>query len=95
MPVQLFAAPLFFQASLGHVSLPNSPGWGMPGFPNLNDDQLSALVEFLMGGENEELQGSGPPSPAMKYRLTGYKKFLDPDGYPAVAPPWGDQFEHR
>ncbi|HET8923984.1 MAG TPA: PQQ-binding-like beta-propeller repeat protein [Candidatus Acidoferrum sp.] len=25
----------------------------------------------------------------MKYRLTGYKKFLDPDGYPAVAPPWG------
>jgi len=23
------------------------------------------------------------------YRFTGYKKFLDPDGYPAVAPPWG------
>jgi quinoprotein glucose dehydrogenase len=22
-------------------------------------------------------------------RLTGYRKFLDPDGYPAVAPPWG------
>ncbi len=25
----------------------------------------------------------------MKYHLTGYKRFLDPDGYPAVAPPWG------
>jgi len=25
----------------------------------------------------------------MKYRLTGYHKFLDPEGYPAVAPPWG------
>jgi quinoprotein glucose dehydrogenase len=24
-----------------------------------------------------------------KYRFTGYRKFLDPDGYPAVAPPWG------
>ena len=24
-----------------------------------------------------------------KYRFTGYHKFLDPDGYPAVAPPWG------
>ncbi len=24
-----------------------------------------------------------------KYRFTGYPKFLDPDGYPAVAPPWG------
>lgn len=23
------------------------------------------------------------------YRFTGYRKFLDPDGYPAVVPPWG------
>jgi quinoprotein glucose dehydrogenase len=23
------------------------------------------------------------------YVFTGYRKFLDPDGYPAVAPPWG------
>lgn len=23
------------------------------------------------------------------YAFTGYNKFLDPDGYPAVAPPWG------
>ena len=61
----------------------------MSGFPNLNDDQVFALIEFLTSGENKELQSTGPPSPAMKYRLTGYKKFLDPDGYPAVAPPWG------
>jgi quinoprotein glucose dehydrogenase len=25
----------------------------------------------------------------LKYRFTGYKKFLDPEGYPAIAPPWG------
>jgi quinoprotein glucose dehydrogenase len=30
----------------------------------------------------------GRPS-AAPYRFTGYSKFLDPDGYPAVAPPWG------
>lgn len=24
-----------------------------------------------------------------KYSITGYKEFLDPDGYPAIAPPWG------
>jgi quinoprotein glucose dehydrogenase len=24
-----------------------------------------------------------------KYQFTGYNKFLDPDGYPATAPPWG------
>ena len=25
----------------------------------------------------------------MKYRVTGSRDFLDPDGYPAIAPPWG------
>ena len=24
-----------------------------------------------------------------KYRFTGYRKFLDPEGYPAIIPPWG------
>jgi len=24
-----------------------------------------------------------------RYRFSGYHKFLDPDGYPAVATPWG------
>lgn len=61
----------------------------MPGFPNLSDDQVSALVGYLMSGESKDLEGSGPPPAAMKYRFTGYKKFLDPEGYPAVAPPWG------
>jgi quinoprotein glucose dehydrogenase len=61
----------------------------MPGFPNLTDDQMFALVSYLTGSESKELGSSGLPSSAMKYRLTGYKKFLDPEGYPAVAPPWG------
>ncbi|HEY7190742.1 MAG TPA: pyrroloquinoline quinone-dependent dehydrogenase [Vicinamibacterales bacterium] len=26
---------------------------------------------------------------APKYKFTGYRKFLDADGYPAIAPPWG------
>jgi quinoprotein glucose dehydrogenase len=26
---------------------------------------------------------------ADRYQFTGYKKFLDPEGYPAVVPPWG------
>ena len=24
-----------------------------------------------------------------QYRFTGHHKFLDPDGYPAITPPWG------
>ena len=61
----------------------------MPGFPNLTDDQMSALVDYLTSGESEEVKGSGRPLVAMKFRFTGYKKFLDPEGYPAVTPPWG------
>jgi quinoprotein glucose dehydrogenase len=61
----------------------------MPGFPNLSDDQRSALVIYLVSGESKELASTGSPPPMMKYRLTGYHKFLDPEGYPAVAPPWG------
>lgn len=36
-------------------------------------------------------QQSTDPNDAQNqpYRFTGYKKFFDPDGYPAVAPPWG------
>jgi quinoprotein glucose dehydrogenase len=26
---------------------------------------------------------------ADRYQFTGYNKFLDPEGYPAVTPPWG------
>jgi quinoprotein glucose dehydrogenase len=33
--------------------------------------------------------GGASTAPPAKYRFTGYHKFLDPDGYPAVMPPWG------
>ncbi len=61
----------------------------MPAFSGLSQDQLSALVEYLMSGESRELPKAGTAPPEMKYRFTGYHKFLDPEGYPAVAPPWG------
>ena len=61
----------------------------MPGFPNLQTLAVNAIVQFLRTGED-----TPTPTPAItptyvKYRFTGYRKFLDPDGYPAVAPPWG------
>ena len=36
-----------------------------------------------------ERAGHDTAAIALKYRFTGYRKFLDPDGYPAIAPPWG------
>jgi quinoprotein glucose dehydrogenase len=61
----------------------------MPAFINLTQDQLFAVIEYVMSGESKELQSSAAAPPEMKYRFTGYKKFLDPEGYPAIAPPWG------
>jgi quinoprotein glucose dehydrogenase len=40
-------------------------------------------------GEDRELSRVASSPSDLKYRFTGYHKFLDPDGYPAVAPPWG------
>ena len=61
----------------------------MPGFPNLVGEQLVALVDFLTNGERKELGSVGPELLGMKYRFSGYRRFLDPEGYPAIAPPWG------
>jgi quinoprotein glucose dehydrogenase len=61
----------------------------MPGFPTLRTQDVAALVEYLKTGESKRLEHVSPAPTDQKYRFTGYKKFLDPDNYPAIAPPWG------
>lgn len=61
----------------------------MPGFTNLSGEQVDALLNYLSTGKDTQLAGDEPPPLSSKYHLTGYKRFLDPDGYPAVEPPWG------
>ena len=61
----------------------------MPSFPNLTNEDVSALVQYVMSGVSKELESHERPANAARYRFTGYHKFLDPEGYPAVAPPWG------
>ena len=58
----------------------------MPGFPALAAADVDALVDYVVAGTNASTSTTAPRSP---YRFTGYRKFLDPDGYPAVVPPWG------
>jgi quinoprotein glucose dehydrogenase len=70
-------------------------GGRMPAFASLNQADVLAMAQYVLNGsigDNKEL-ASGGPSAALgakpKYRFTGYRRFLDPEGYPAVAPPWG------
>ena len=50
---------------------------------------MTALVHFLVGIEDKGEMKSAGEGPHPKYRFGGYGKFYDPDGYPAVVPPWG------
>jgi quinoprotein glucose dehydrogenase len=61
----------------------------MPSFPALKTAEVSAVTEYVLSGENKELAPSATSVDKPLYRFTGYHKFLDPDGYPAVEPPWG------
>jgi len=67
-----------------------SAGTGrMPSFARLGPDGLNAVVGYVLRGENESVHAETTPALFMKYLNNGYQKFLDPDGYPAVKPPWG------
>jgi quinoprotein glucose dehydrogenase len=66
----------------------------MPGFPGMAAQDKQVLVDFLLGAE--KIEGEARPvaaarSPIVRtpYRLDGYVRFLDADGYPAISPPWG------
>jgi quinoprotein glucose dehydrogenase len=67
-------------------------GGRMPAFANIQGETLAALQQYLITGKDDA--DTGPNKRVMeiaraKYLFTGYRKFLDPDGYPAIAPPWG------
>jgi quinoprotein glucose dehydrogenase len=64
-------------------------GGRMPSFPGLGHEDLDAIVEYLTTGESKELSAPAEPKHLAEYRFTGYHRFVDPEGYPAVAPPWG------
>jgi len=64
----------------------------MPGFPQIAEADRAALVRYLRGepeAEAREVSAPASNNAGPAYRFTGYRKFLDADGYPAVAPPWG------
>jgi quinoprotein glucose dehydrogenase len=63
----------------------------MPSFARLNPAELNAIVRYVVYGEDSALSAAdSKPSPIeQRFRIDGYNKFLDPDGYPAVKPPWG------
>ena len=62
----------------------------MPGFSQLSAVEMRVLVNYVASGANEAVaSGDRSLNPQLPYTTDGYNKFLDADGYPAIAPPWG------
>jgi glucose dehydrogenase len=60
----------------------------MPGFKTIPEPEMASLLSYLGISERGTAEAEADAE-AMRYQFTGYRKFLDPDGYPAIAPPWG------
>lgn len=64
----------------------------MPSFKQLKQDEKDALAAFMLGlqdNRNEPVPDRENDPVPVPYSHTGYNRFLDQDGYPAVKPPWG------
>jgi len=61
----------------------------MPPQPDLNGADLLNLLRFLGVGQKQQPAPANDAAAATEYVFTGYRKFLDPEGYPAFQPPWG------
>ncbi|MDP9230052.1 MAG: c-type cytochrome, partial [Bacteroidota bacterium] len=67
----------------------------MPSFRQLNAEEKKAIVDFVLDIKTEQKKVFIPSlQPVdtfrqLPYSMTGYYKFLSPEKYPAISPPWG------
>ncbi len=61
----------------------------MPSFKHLPEGQVSELITYLLSPMTLSAPVSKNGDAVPQFGHTGYNRFLDPDGYPAVKPPWG------
>jgi quinoprotein glucose dehydrogenase len=66
----------------------------MPAFGHISEKNREAITAYLLNlkstenqGDKKEMEAEADLQPA--YFMTGYKRFLTKDGYPAITPPWG------
>ena len=64
-------------------------GGRMPAFATLHESARRAIVEYVVSGKSETVRGDAPTPYDVRYTLDGYIRFTDPDGFPAITPPWG------
>ena len=77
------------------ISLLNTGRRMMPSFNHLAEEEKNAIASFVLEHKKEQTKKYvAPVKPFneyldLPYATTGYYKFLSPEGYPAIKPPWG------
>ena len=62
----------------------------MPGFPDMGARNIGDVADYLITGKDKGQDPAFKSAPGwLKYRSDGESIFLDPDGFPAITPPWG------
>jgi quinoprotein glucose dehydrogenase len=63
----------------------------MPSFKVIPDADRAALIAYLFRDvqPRRAARTENDPTDEIVYAHTGYNRFLDPQGYPGVKPPWG------
>jgi quinoprotein glucose dehydrogenase len=64
-------------------------GGRMPPFGVLHGAARRAIVRYVVDGTSETVRGDAPTPYDVRYSLDGNVRFTDPDGFPAITPPWG------
>jgi len=61
----------------------------MPAFNQLHEAVRRAIVEYVLSGRSDTVIPNAPTPFDMRYTLDGEIRFTDPEGFPAITPPWG------
>jgi quinoprotein glucose dehydrogenase len=64
----------------------------MPPFTHLSDEEVDRVIAYLKDPEtvsDDEIESVIELENQIPYTFTGYNRFFDPEGYPAIKPPWG------
>jgi glucose dehydrogenase len=61
----------------------------MPGYAQLHAAVRRALVQYVTSGRSDLVRQDAPSPFDVRFTLDGDIRFTDPDGFPAITPPWG------
>lgn len=64
-------------------------GGRMPGYATMPEAKREAIIDYVMSDARPEKPAAADDDDGPGYAFGGFRRWLDPEGYPAIKPPWG------